>query len=346
MKIALASYQSLMLIHGGPHVVITELKEHINRQGVEAEYYDMWKTEEDLRRYDLVHLFGSNMEIHSLARNFRERGLKYVVNPIFFTRHSASFIRFGCFIQKQLNRFYAGIYTDYGLVQRICHGAEIVQPNTIDEGCLIEKGLSIPGEKIRVIHNGVSESFEHGEPDMFFRKYGIRNFILNVGHIGPPRKNTLALVRALSAINHPAVIIGRVIPDVESEAILKESAKNKNLLIIQGLDHHSPMLASAYAACDVFALPSLFETPGLAALEAGLAGAKVVITPHGGTKDYFAHFSEYADPYSVNDIRRAITTALEKPKDDLLKNHIREHFIWPVIARNMINMYRVVLEKK
>jgi len=43
------------------------------------------------------------------------------------------------------------------------------------------------------------------------------------------------------------------------------------------------MLASAYAACDVFVLPSMFETPGIAALEAGLAGAKIVITKYGGT---------------------------------------------------------------
>ena len=38
------------------------------------------------------------------------------------------------------------------------------------------------------------------------------------------------------------------------------------------LDHHDPLLASAYAAARVFALPSWFETPGLAALEAALAG--------------------------------------------------------------------------
>jgi hypothetical protein len=34
----------------------------------------------------------------------------------------------------------------------------------------------------------------------------------------------------------------------------------------------------------VFAMPSLFETPGIAALEAGLE-AKIVITPQRGTKN-------------------------------------------------------------
>ena len=39
-------------------------------------------------------------------------------------------------------------------------------------------------------------------------------------------------------------------------------------------DHDDPLLASAYAAARVFALPSWFETPGLAALEAALAGRR------------------------------------------------------------------------
>jgi len=39
------------------------------------------------------------------------------------------------------------------------------------------------------------------------------------------------------------------------------------------LPHDSEELQSAYAAAKVFVLPSNFETPGLTALEAGLAAA-------------------------------------------------------------------------
>ncbi len=63
------------------------------------------------------------------------------------------------------------------------------------------------------------------------------------------------------------------------------------------LDHHDPLLASAYAAARVFALPSWFETPGLAALEAALAGCAVVITPYGSTREYFGDLVEYARPH-------------------------------------------------
>ena len=62
------------------------------------------------------------------------------------------------------------------------------------------------------------------------------------------------------------------------------------------LDHDDPLLASAYAAARVFALPSWFETPGLAALEAALAGCAVVITPYGSTREYFGGLVAYARP--------------------------------------------------
>ena len=55
------------------------------------------------------------------------------------------------------------------------------------------------------------------------------------------------------------------------------------------LDHDDPLLASVYAAARVFALPSWFETPGLAAARRlRLAGVRpVAITPYGSTREYF-----------------------------------------------------------
>ena len=93
------------------------------------------------------------------------------------------------------------------------------------------------------------------------------------------------------------------------------------------MDNDSPMLSSAYASCNTFALPSLYETPGIAALEAGLAGAKIVITPYGGTKDYFKDMAIYSDPYSVDSIKKSIEDSLNKPKDDKLKKHIEQNFL-------------------
>jgi glycosyltransferase involved in cell wall biosynthesis len=165
---------------------------------------------------------------------------------------------------------------------------------------------------------------------------------LNVGHIGHRRKNVLQLIRALGTIDHPAVIIGRIIQGPYGDACVKEAAKHKHIRLIDGLGNDSAMLASAYAACDVFALPSLFETPGIAALEAGLAGAKIVITPHGGTKDYFGEMATYVEPDDVGSIRRGIEVALRETQGTKLKEHIAGRFLWKHVAAKTADIYNEV----
>jgi glycosyltransferase involved in cell wall biosynthesis len=201
----------------------------------------------------------------------------------------------------------------------------------------------VPEEKIRVIPNGVEARFGQGDPSLFKKRYGLEGFILNVGHIGHPRKNVLGLIRALSTIDHPSVIIGRIIKGEYGEACVSEAAKHRHILLIDGLENSSDMLASAYAACDVFVLPSQFETPGIAALEAGLAGAKVVITKFGGTREYFGDMAVYVDPAATASIRDGIVRALRGNRNDRLREHIRKNFLWEHVAARTAAAYREFL---
>ncbi len=343
MKINFACYQSVMFVHGGPHVAIVETKAHLRRMGVEIGYFDMWDEKEKVLDCDLIQLFGANLGNFHLARDLKNRNIKFAVMPIFYSRHSAGLIRSANVLYRGMRKMIRGIWWDWHFPRDICHWAEAVMPNTMAEARLIEKGLCVPKEKIHWIPNGVSEQFLSADPALFQKKYGVRDFILNVGHIGPDRKNVLSLIRALSRIDHPAVIIGQVVSSREAELCLSEAKKNKNLILIDGLDHDSPLLASAYAACRVFALPSKFETPGIAALEAGLAGANIVITPHGGTQEYFEDQAEYVNPYSVRSIRTAIEKALNSQKTDTLKKHIQRNFLWNRVAERMLDVYRKTL---
>jgi len=134
--------------------------------------------------------------------------------------------------------------------------------------------------------------------------------------------------------------IGRIISGSYGDACVREAAKHKQILLVGGLQHDSPLLASAYAACDVFVLPSMFETPGIAALEAGLAGARVVITPAGGTREYFGVLADYVNPSSVDSIRGGIVKALEAKRDDGLRDHIRREYTWQRIAEKTAEVYR------
>ncbi|HTY10529.1 MAG TPA: glycosyltransferase [Bacteroidota bacterium] len=341
MKITMACYQSVSLIRGGPRVQILQTKSELEKLGVDVSLFQTWDSASGFHP-DIFHLFSANLGTFHLARNIEPLGIPLVTSPIFFTRHSARSIRLALGLEHTLKRVRTGIWTDYGYTEQICKWSRAVLPNTTDEARLIEDGLSIPSQKISVIPNGVDARFESGDPSLFRKKYGLDNFILNVGHIGPARKNVLGLIRALRTIDHPAVIIGTIIGK-EGERCVKEAAENKRILLIPGLENDSEMLASAYAGCDVFALPSLFETPGIAALEAALAGAKIVITPVGGTREYFGTMAQYVDPYSVESIRAGILAALNRNRSPELKHHIKQEYLWNKVAEKTLALYKKIL---
>jgi glycosyltransferase involved in cell wall biosynthesis len=342
MKIVMATYHSLAIDHGGPRVQILQTANELDKRGVEVSLFDSWSTLSK-SNCDLVHLFGARVGTFQLARTLAIADIPFVVSPIFYTLHSPAAIRAATIVESMLKKIRKGLWTDYGFTKQICLWSSKVLPNTSDEGKLLERGMAISPEKITMIPNGVDARFEFADPAIFKKQYGLENFILNVGHIGPARKNVLNLIRALKTIDHPAVIIGRISNDAQGKQCVEEASKNKNILLIPGLDHDSEMLASAYSACDTFVLPSLFETPGIAALEAGLAGAKIVITPRGGTKEYFGTMAEYVEPRSIPSIQQGIMAALNKNPNSTLQHHIKKEFLWDKIAEKTLAIYSTLV---
>ncbi|MBN1639058.1 MAG: glycosyltransferase [Ignavibacteriales bacterium] len=344
MKICFATYAGVPFTQGGPYVKIFQLKKSLEDKNIQVDLFSYWGTPQKTKEYDLFHLFGANLGIYNLANQFKNRNLKYVVNPIIFSTHSNIHIRMISCIGNIFKKIAPGFWFDYNIFADICNWSEMVLPNTQAEGNLCSKGLKIPSEKITVIPNGVSEKFLNSDKNLFIKKYGLEDFILFVGHIGYERKNVLNLVKACKNINHKVVIIGKKIDNEYSRKIMAEINSNKNILFIDGLEHNSDLLASAYAACKVFVLPSIFETPGRAALEAGLAGANIVITPYGGTKEYFKEFAEYVEPHSTKSIQSAIEKSLNKPKTERLQSHIKENYLWDKIAEQTISLYEKVIK--
>ncbi|MBI1806537.1 MAG: glycosyltransferase family 4 protein [Ignavibacteria bacterium] len=345
VNVCLATYQSISLLKGGPRTQMDQTKRCLETLGARVLLFETWG-EFQKEKIDLVHLFGAHIGTYHLAREIHKVGIPIVVTPIFYSRHSPLYLRTVLGLDRTAHKLVKGLWTDYGLVAEICSWAKVVLPNTQKEARLLNKGLGVPMEKITVVPNGVEERFYRADPSVFKKHYGIENFVLNVGHIGPARKNVLHLIRALEKVNTPAVVIGRVEDNEYGRACFQEAKKNPRLLMLTALPNDSELLASAYAACDVFVLPSLYETPGIAALEAALAGAKIVITKHGGTEEYFSFHAEYIDPSSYELIQHGIITALNKEKNGNLREHIRSNYLWEHVAKKTMVVYEGVLSRQ
>jgi len=341
VTVHVAGYQALSILRGGPLTQIRETVNGLRERGLEIRLFDPWNPA-PFAAGDIFHLFAANIGTYHLAREIYALNVPLVVSPITYSRHSARFLWVGLALSRVMQKFGPGIWSDYALCADICSWAAKLLPNTLAEAELLHKGYGLPQQKITVIPNGVDARFANADPSLFEKTYKLRNFILNVGHIGHARKNVLTLIKVLATIDHPAVIIGRIIAGPYGDACVREAAKHRHILLIDGLDNSSALLASAYAACDTFVLPSYFETPGIAALEAALAGAKVVITPYGGAAEYFGNHAWYVEPSSEPSIRKGIVDALQAHKTPALHDHILMNFVWKVVAEKTAAVYKEV----
>jgi glycosyltransferase involved in cell wall biosynthesis len=342
MKVLMAAAWGNSLVGGGAYIQLINTRLHLKEFGVAAELFDPWKPLSG-GEFDLVHIFGANAATYDLAVRLAERKIPFAVSPVFFSLRSPGYIRFGIRAASVAGRFFRGVWTDYGFIARICSLADAVLPNTNAEAQLIIKGMGVAPARVHVIPNGADERFHTADPAMFRERYGIDDFILYVGNIGAGRKNALQFIKAMQEIDHPAVMIGEVQKNAYAERCIGEARRAGHITILDRMPNDSDMLASAYAACGVFALPSYFETPSIAALEAGLAGAKIVITKYGGTREYFGEFARYVDPFSLRSIRTAITRAMKVPPSDELKRHIHENYLWKNTGEKTAGLYRQIL---
>jgi glycosyltransferase involved in cell wall biosynthesis len=334
MKLLIASHQALTILGGGIRTQVLSLKQELERAGHSVDLFDPWE-EYRLEDYDWCYVVAAHIGTVHLARSVKQLGVRLAVSPVFFSRRSATVLRARTSL-IQFGRGLTGLISESDLTREVCLLADRVLPNTQAEADLLIQGLGVPAGKVRVVRNGGDERFFAARPDRFVSEQGKKDFVLYVGHVGWGRKNLLTLIRAMKEIDCPLVIIGPVLENDHSRRCQDEARTLKDCLLIPGLEHDSELLASAYAACATFCLPSRYETPGLAALEAALAGAKIVITSRGGTREYFQDWAQYVEPGSINALRQALERSRRQPATGDLRAHIRANFLWRNAAQRLI----------
>jgi len=344
-KIYLTNMHCLGITVGGVMTQSKKTLEACREYGLPVEIYNSWEFV-NLKEVGAFHLFSANNEMHHFSQQLYEKGVPQLVSSVFYTRHPAWKVAGIRAITKMISLFDSGTKSVFDFSCLVMENADMVMPNTSDELRQIQQLFKIPNNKITIVPNGVDKKFANATPELFKKKYGDDNIILSVTMLGPERKNGLNLIKALGKIDHPSYIIGAFHAEGDyGKACKAELEKYPQIKHIGMFDHEDEMLASAYAAAKVFALPSWLETPGLASMEAALAGAEVVTTPIGGTKDYFCDYGIYVDPYSVDSIAAGIKTALNRDGSEQkkMKVFIQNNFLWEKVAEKYSEIYRKYL---
>ncbi|MCA1684983.1 MAG: glycosyltransferase [Planctomycetia bacterium] len=325
---------------GGGENQLVQTGRHLETLGVRVRPFSPWTDRLDGAR--LLHLFGMSREGLELARVARARGVPVVLSPVcWYDPRSLAALAGGPVAAARDLAKWALLRTAprWPTWRRALLAlADAVLPNSRAEARQLVGTFAADPSRIRVVPNGVEPRFAGSAPDLFHETYGPGEFVLYVGRI-EPRKNVGGLIEAVLRAGLPLTVIGDAPPGRGPYLHACRDAGGRSIRWLPSVGHDDPILASAYAASRVVALPSWFETPGLAALEAALAGRAVVVTPYGCTREYFGGLARYARPDRPRELLQELSAAWRAGPDPRLARHVGRRFLWSEVARQTAEVY-------
>lgn len=321
-----------------------------------------------LPSYDLSHIFNiqeprSTWEVFNALRR---TGKPIVLSPIYWgmfaywfetavTQHKRWRWPARYLNVNRLNTIYenwqqlkAPVKSLWRIQRRLLTQCDRVLPNSNNEAEFLQTEFLLTNrfrQKVDVVPNGIDSSLYRTLPKpnyQFLQKYGLNEFVLEVGTINPV-KNQLGLIEALFSCSVPIVFIGQIPKEFSDygEACKVRAAERGNVIFIKQISHEE--LPGVYALATVHALPSWRETPGLVSLEAAAAGCQIVSTSIGSTREYFGDMAWYCYPNDLESIEKAVKAALQAQHSTDLRKHILSAFTWNRAGEVTLDAYERVL---
>ena len=346
MKVLFTTYPTAFQFKGGGELILEKIQDRLQKKGVEVKLFDMWK--DKIADFDVVHNFGVFSDTASIVDFAKAYKVPVAVHTIYWPQAEAALKGDLPFRQrlKKLAYNYTNKYNLLGIskMRRIVDTADLLCPNSEIEAQMLMKEFKCKREKIHVIPDGVEHHFYKPSPDEFVQKYGLKDFVLVVGRI-EPRRNPLGVIRALKGSGLPVVVIGDHDQLRKDYYDLCRKEADENVHFLGRFEHNSSLFASAYAAAKVFVAATWAETPGLAAMEAGMAGANIVITTRGCAREYFLDYVDYIDPTNLKQLRETIIAAYNKPRRYELAEHLKNNYSWEKVADITIAGYEKIIRR-
>jgi glycosyltransferase involved in cell wall biosynthesis len=307
---------------GGGEIQLLRCQAALAALGVDVTLFDPWRPQFDV--VDVVHYFSVQGGSMNFCDFVKRTGLPLLISPILWLTPQNR----GQFPLSE--------------IRDLLHLCDRVLPNSQAECEQLSDVFDIDPAKFTVVPNGVDPQFGvPANPQDFRRKFDLASrFLLNVANI-EPRKNQRLLARVARRMDLDLVLLGHVRDQDYLRDCLDEGGPR--VRHVGYLDHDDPLLKSAYRACEVFVLPSLLETPGLAALEAAAQGARVVITSEGATREYFRKMADYVDATSADSLCQAIENQWAARPSDELRRYVLDNFTWLHAGKALVDAYQRTL---
>lgn len=338
MKIGVIGAVPFNLIFGGGETQTINTMKYLKEMDVDIDYYDLWNKE---YHCDILHIFGCHDWLYKWASLAKQKNIKVVLSTIAYSKEKMT-------LKRRIYDAFDSLLpldTTYRMNRKLIQISDILLPNSQEEARYLDDIMGAKNKKKMVIPNATDLRYKGASPVSAVNKYGVKDYVLCVGKI-EPRKNQLQLVKALEGTDIPLIILGSYIPNEKwyYDEVLKVIDKNSNMQHIEFLPYDSELLASLFAGAKVHALLGQNETPGIVNLEAGIAGANLVVGDCVPVREYLNDYALYADYKSVEDVKKKVTEAYSADRNPEISKYIEDNYTWEVVARKTLEAYEYVME--
>ncbi len=318
---------------GGGETVIMELYNGLKRKNIDVTLFNQW--EDRLIDFDIIH------EFHCLQRTnwfyYKQQCKHLVVTPTHWPQ-TTFFKRLKYHTKDRLLKL-RGHQTELSAMSI----PDLYLPTTKKEMTQIEKHYrkDLP---YKVLPNGVHIPSPPQDENQWKKHFNIDDYILFVANISPV-KNLHRLIQVCNNLKLNLVIVGDASRENISYLEFCQNLSGPTIYYTGKLDQKSEDFNNVFYGARLLALPSLFETCGLVALEAGIRGIPIVITSKGATSEIYQEMAIYCNPEDESSIANAINRAGKNQDHQKLQTYIEENYSWDKIVDQLIKYYQVVLNQ-
>lgn len=344
IKVLFVSRPNLHSQSGGDSLHLDQNRLYLKRLDVRS---DLWDGSQDPKDYDLIHFYGLSRPATLLP--LLQSKVPIVVSSIYvdYSKADRETSRLRAYIQKGLgqhaldylkllgraqqgredwpNREYL-LEGQKGSIQKILDRADHLITASEAEYQLIAQEFKYEGP-----HSVVRLGTEHLPP---LSPNHEKRDVLCVARI-EPLKNQLRLIEAQEACEWKLHLTGDPAP--AHEGYLKLCKAQAGPKVLFHAQRNQEECASMFNKAKVHVLPSLYETTGLATLEALHYGCQIVVNDSNISRELFAGHAYFANVENPLSLREMILKALKKQEDHSAWLH--ENFSWAKAADSIRAIY-------
>jgi glycosyltransferase involved in cell wall biosynthesis len=307
---------------GGGGVVIQYFIKKLKERYPDIQTLDITHKEVD---YTHLLVFGCTYFSPEVLQWFKDNGVTVILIPIFDRMHPVWLMK----LLKPIARM--PILNIYSLRKKIFASSHHLLVHNQSEFRDLHEIYDVPKDKMTIFHYGLADDFfekaESVGADLFYNKYGWKDFVFCPASAINKRKNQINLLKAIAGTDIKLVLNNtHKIQDGLDEEFKALTHNNPHVLLLEKLSFDE--LISCYKNASVSISVSRAETAGLVNLEAAYLGCKLVVSDLEALREYLQDHAIFINQERPQSILRGIQQSLAAEYDPDIKQFILETYRW------------------